>query len=49
MVFTEFERCDCGIGYLMRNSEPNYLQCTYCNKRKLITGSQLSLQFPDSG
>jgi len=48
MVFTEYKKCSCEIGFLVPTVDPSYLQCTYCNQKKVVVGFQESLKFDDS-
>jgi|RhiMetdeSRZDD1v2_1073273.scaffolds.fasta_scaffold10798_9 hypothetical protein len=48
LVFTEYEKCHCGIGYLLPTTDPSYLQCPYCHRRKIVNGFQECLKFDDS-
>lgn len=45
MVFTEYKKCSCEIGFLVPTVDPSYLQCTYCNQKKAVVGFQESLKF----
>ena len=48
MVFTEYKKCSCEIGFLVPTVDPSYLQCTYCNQKKAVVGFQESLKFDDN-
>jgi hypothetical protein len=48
MVFTEYKKCSCEIGFLVPTIDPSYLQCTYCDQKKVIVGFQESLKFDDN-
>ena len=45
MVFTEFERCECKIGFLVPTSERGQVKCSYCSQTKIVIGTQELLKF----
>jgi hypothetical protein len=48
LVFREYKKCSCEIGFLVPTIDPSYLQCTYCDQKKVIVGFQESLKFDDN-